>query len=305
MMKCIKGKNYHLGQSWGCFGEILQGVLPHNRNFLITMPINIKTTCTFNLEKTDTSHNFQVTPPSKTKSKKLARLLFEYYKLPFEGHIVLKSNIPEGKGLSSSTADLVAVSKALVAAFQIDYNPEELEMFFRQIEPSSGLLYSGMVIYFHREAVLFKHFTYVPNLIILGLDEGGTVDTLEYNNRQLFVSSQEQVYYEKLLEQFMFAVKTKNINVIGSIATKSTELNQKNNFKKSFTSLLKLNEEIDGLGVINAHSGTYIGILLNAEDPGLQEKINYCKKKYFLLGKEVQVFQTVHQHPAALNFNSL
>lgn len=297
--------SYHTGQSWGCFGEILQGILPNNRYFLITIPINIQSESTFYFEKKQISKDLQVYPPSKVKSKKFARLFLENYKLPVKGVLTIKSKIPEGKGLSSSTADLVATARALGAAFQIDYKPSELEPLIQKIEPSSGLLYSGMVIYFHREVALFKHFTYVPNLIIVALDEGGIVDTLEYNSRKLSISLQDKQDYEILLARFITAVETKDIREIGAIATKSAEINQKNNFKQTFNQLLRLNEEIQGVGIINTHSGTYLGIILDGQDPFLEEKINYCKIKYQLLGKEAHIFQTVSTTSPALSSPSL
>ena len=280
------------GFSYGAFGELLQGVLPNDRHFLVTLPINIKSKAYFNPQS---SKKFIVYPKCKEKIKNFINLFCNYYGIAAGGYLSIESEIPIGKGLSSSTADLIAVCRALSKAFNINYSPECIEKLMRQIEPSDGLLYDGVVAYYHKEVSLLKKFNYYPDLIILGIDEGGEVDTIRYNQVKQNPSIQEKYEFNKLLSQFIQAIAKKDLNTIGRISTRSTELNQKYNYKPSFNNILEINCVINGLGLICAHSGTYIGILLNKFDIDLNSKINYCRQACSKLNRKMELFYTVEK----------
>lgn len=280
------------GFSYGAFGELLQGVLPNDRHFLVTLPINIKSKAYFNHQP---SKKFIVYPDCKEKIKIFINLFCNYYGISSGGYLSIDSEIPIGKGLSSSTADLIAAFRALSKAFNINYSPECVEKLMRQIEPSDGLLYDGVVAYYHKEVSLLQKFNYYPDLIILGVDEGGKVDTIEYNRIKQNPSIEEKNEFKQLLSQFIQAITKKDLKTIGSIATRSTELNQKYNYKPSFNNILEINYAINGLGLICAHSGTYVGILLNKLDIDLNAKINYCQQVCSKLNKKMELFHTVEE----------
>lgn len=277
------------GFSYGAFGELLQGILPNERHFLITLPINLKSKAYF---KPNYTNKFIVNPKYKTKVKHFANLLAINHKVPIGGEISIESEIPIGKGLSSSTADIVATYHAISKIFNVANSIEDIEQLIRQIEPSDGLLYNGVVAYYHREVSLLKKFNYYPNLVVVAIDEGGIVDTVKYNQIKKTPSLSEKYEFKELLLQCTDAIKVNDIKKIGRIATRSTELNQKYNYKPSFNNILETNYQIDGLGVICAHSGTYIGILLDKSDIKLNYKIDYCYKIFTKLNKKLELFYT-------------
>src|SRR6266478_677024 len=93
------------GSACGTFGELLQGVLPTHRNFLVTCPIEIYSSAWYIHHPTA---SLQVTPSHKNKALKMVKLICEHLHYASTGHIIISSSIPEGKGLASSSADLVA-----------------------------------------------------------------------------------------------------------------------------------------------------------------------------------------------------
>lgn len=279
------------GFSYGAFGELLQGILPNEKHFLITLPINLKSKAYF---KPNYSNQFTVKPNHKEKVKCFANLLAEYHKVPIGGDISIESEIPIGKGLSSSTADIVATYRSISKIFNVTYPVEHIEQLICQIEPSDGLLYDGVVAYYHREVSLLKKFDYYPDLIIIAMDEGGIVDTVQYNQIKRNPSIAEKYEFKELLSQCMDAIETQDLKTIGNISTRSAELNQKYNYKPSFKDILEINYKIDGLGVICAHSGTYMGILLNKLDLELDYKINYCRKMFTKLNRKLELFYTTN-----------
>src|SRR4029079_11819053 len=93
----------------------------------------------------------------------------------------LESNIPIGKGLASSSADLVATARAIDDCFKLGMSEEILKMFLRQIEPTDGVMYPGVVSFYHRQVQLREFLGQLPGLTIVSIDEGGEVDTVEFN----------------------------------------------------------------------------------------------------------------------------
>ena len=95
----------------GSFGELLQGALPEHGPFLVTLPIELRARARFVVP--DSLRELSVHPESSWKSLRLAEALLRRYALPLRGELTLASEIPRGKGLASSTADLVATYRAL------------------------------------------------------------------------------------------------------------------------------------------------------------------------------------------------
>src|SRR5688572_14508533 len=93
------------GSCCASFGELLQGELPDRRRFLVTLPIELHAHVHFSVP----SHlrELRVVPDSSWKALRLVEALLTRHALPLLGELRLESEIPRGKGLSSSTADLV------------------------------------------------------------------------------------------------------------------------------------------------------------------------------------------------------
>ncbi len=99
----------------GSFGELLQGVSPDDgRDFLVTLPLSIGAHATFTPDAT--LPDVQVAPARKRKSLAVARRALALLGAPPGGALTIDSSLPEGKGLASSSADLVATVRAVADA---------------------------------------------------------------------------------------------------------------------------------------------------------------------------------------------
>src|SRR5258708_7380164 len=117
-----------------------------------------------------------VFPPEKQKAQMLARQILEQYALPPGGRLILQSELTIGKGLASSSVDLVATTKAISSCFHVQVDAAVLATLMCQIEPSDGVMYPGAVTFHHRQGLLREFFGVLPPLTILGIDEGGALD---------------------------------------------------------------------------------------------------------------------------------
>lgn len=280
-----------IGKSHGTFGELLQGVLPNNKDFLVTFPIKQFSECEFiSIPEND---ELIVYPSNKYKSYQLAVKILNFFEKPIGGFLNLTSGIQQGKGLASSSADMIATSKAIEDCFGINISVTLLEGFLREIEPSDGIMYPGVVVYYQREVKLRECVGNCPSLTVLALDETGEVDTINFNQIEKPFTDTDKLKYQELLDKAILAIKEDNLELLGEVTTRSTMLNQKLLPKKTLHPMLEICKQISGLGIVTAHSGTYIGILISNHDPAYKQKVETGLKQMKQLGYPVQLFHSV------------
>ncbi|RRN69527.1 kinase [Peribacillus simplex] len=283
------------GRAYGTFGELLQGVLPGDFNFLVTLPVERYSVCTFSTGS-KYNNNLMVTPCHKKKSLQLAKNILTLYNLPLAGLVEIQSDLREGKGLASSTADMIATARAIEACYQIEIPVYQLESMIRSIEPSDGIMHQGVVSYYHREVRLKDKIGPCPRLSILAIDEGGVVDTVSFNHKPNPFSEKNKREYEALLDTLTLALETNDINLLGDVTTRSAELNQLLRPKVNLEKMKIIKETIGGAGIVTAHSGTYIGIIISKEDPEYQTKINNGLEELKGQGFDVDIFHSYEEH---------
>jgi L-threonine kinase len=184
------------------------------------------------------------------------------------GFLSIRSELPAGKGCASSSADLVATARAIQSAFGASISRARLARVMGGIEPSDGVMYPGITSFYHREGVLRKYLGCLPPLTIVGIDEGGQVDSLEFNARPKPFGRNRQAEYEDLLSGIERAVAREDLRSLGEISTRSAILNQEVLPKTHLDLLLDMSRRYGALGIVAAHSGTQLGLLL---DPDAQD----------------------------------
>ncbi|MGW0737098.1 GHMP family kinase ATP-binding protein [Streptomyces sp. NPDC002851] len=250
-----------IGIANGTFGELLQGVLAENdRDFLVTFPITLASVAEFWPDTT--APEVIVHPAGKSKSRLLAERILRHLGYGFGGTLELTSTLPEGKGLASSSADLVATARALGDAFGRHFTETQIETFIRGIEPSDGVMYPDIVAFYHREVRLRERLGQLPPLTIVAHDLGGIVDTVEFHRVKKHFGAVEKQEYGRLLGTLRDAVRAQDLRAVGEVATRSAQLNLRHLPRDDFAPMLNICREVDGLGLAQAHSGTTLGILL-------------------------------------------
>ncbi|MDX8522731.1 GHMP family kinase ATP-binding protein [Mesorhizobium dulcispinae] len=284
------------GRCCGTFGELLQGQLPDgsascDSHFLVTMPIALFARAHF----TPIAGTSCVTvyPAYKVKAQRLA----ESFVLALGvsgGNLLLESELPEGKGLASSSADLVATARSIASSFKRRVRTSLIEKLMAEIEPSDGVMYPGVVAYQQRACSLLSFLGQMPPLAIVGIDEGGTIETVDYDQRRGEVSNRQRAQYQELLEQARIAIPQGDTASIGRIATASALLHQERVPKEHLNSMRKVSEEVGALGVIVAHSGTVIGILLDRTARDFPRKLQSVVDQVTPFNNSPRVYLTMH-----------
>jgi uncharacterized protein involved in propanediol utilization len=284
------------------FGELLQGMLPDGGHFLATLPIDLHSRARFTVSA-DT-RELSVWPKNSWKALNGVSALLRRFGLPLQGQLRLESEIPRGKGLASSTADLVAALRAVARCYRLPLDVDVLETILRDVEPSDGLMYEGVVAYRHREGRLLARLGPVPALTLVAIDEGGEISTLAHNARRLDFSETEREQYAELLIKLRRALRSDDVAALGAVATRSAQLNQRVLPKRWFDAMTAIADEVQAAGVVAAHSGTYLGIMIDTFGDRHDVQVRRASALIAELGLMPSVFSTtapvISAHKASL-----
>jgi uncharacterized protein involved in propanediol utilization len=245
----------------GTCGELVQGQLAGGVDFLITLPVDLWSEVRVRL---DESGRVEVSPPHKVKTRTAVRRALDALGLPGAGaRVAVSSSLPEGKGMASSTADVVAACRAVARAAGRTLSAGAISTIARGIEPSDGVMYPGAVAYNHRRCELIERLGPPPPFYILIADPGGAVDTLAFNRRPKDYTPGEMSMIAQAYHWAAAGIRRGDRALIGRAATLSALINQRILPKPHLGKLIDIARAHGAYGVNAAHSGTVAGLLFD------------------------------------------
>jgi len=241
----------------GSCGELVQGKID-GVDFHITCPINkfSKATLTTIKEKTIRFDG------SLSKSAEAVKKALEVLEVESGINIAIESELPQGKGMASSTADIGAAVTATFALFERDLSLLEVADIALAIEPTDGIIFEGIVAFDHLHGKKLDVIGDAPPLDIVVLEPPHAVDTVTFNVRKVMNNGTEEHLHEETLAMATEGIRTLDLRLVAEAATLSAVLNQKLLFKPELDDVIELSKRRGGLGVNIAHSGTVIGMLV-------------------------------------------
>ena len=242
----------------GTCGELAQGFF-HGEPILITCPIEKFSTCIV-------SDDFTGVDGLGSKSLAMLDKVLKLFNVQeFNFGVKLISELPHGKGMASSSADIAAVAQAVALSLGKNFSPEELGKLCTQIEPTDGIFFDGVVAMNPLTGRLIKKIHAQEKFLIAIFDYGGEVDTLTFNRRS------------------DFNFPTINDTIDFALTEKSALANQKILPKRGLLELIKFAKNIGAVTVNVAHSGTVTGIFFHEDDKHINEKISAVKVRFDFL----------------------
>ena len=240
----------------GSCGEFIQGY-GEGSSFMVTCPID-----RFSYALSDFGAPGDSLPPKAEMAmeRTLSYLGEEEKSLPLR----LKSYIRKGKGMASSTADISAVAGAVALACGRKLSMRDIAKIALTIEPSDATFFKGIVQFDYREGRLIREMGICPAMQILIYDCGGEVDTVQFNSRKDLVDLQKSngPAIREALSLFREGIEKQSSALIGRASSISAFANQKILYKKPLDDFYRLGLKEGGEGVICAHSGTVLGLIL-------------------------------------------
>ncbi|WP_039657935.1 kinase [Clostridium tyrobutyricum] len=250
----------------GSFGEIVQGKV-QDKDLLMSFPINIYTRVRL----------FECRNPVRYKNLKKSYTfienimkLWKYEKYYKDICVNIDSDIPKGKGMASSTADLCAIYGCLLKMFNKNYNEEELLNECIKIEPTDSIMFDNMTLFDYKYGLYRENFGDYIKFNILAFEGRSAVDTLEFNTRVLNDLSN----VEDLIPVLRQAIREKNLRKLSYVSTESIVRNQKRLHYDFMDIVFSIYKSTGGIGIIGAHSGNILGIIYDD-----MEKMSSAKLK--------------------------
>ncbi len=245
-----------LVRSPGSCGEFIQGYA-QGSSFMVTCPINRYAVASVDDKK-------EKLPVKACRAVKKTLEYLGEKEFPFYVH--LDSAIPKGKGLASSTADISAVAQAVALQLGRKLSAEEIAHIALSIEPSDATFFEGIVQFDYRQGKLIRPMGLCPAMDILIYDCGGEVDTMAFNSRAdlILLQKENEREIQKALTLLERGIAQQSIEDIGTAATISAFCNQKILYKKQLDAFYQVGKEAGGHGVVCAHSGTVLGLIVES-----------------------------------------
>ena len=283
----LLGLSTDAGVGWaaGHHGELLQGFFANENHgsdhALVTLPLRSRGTwATF---RTSSDSAIRVFPEDRIKARRAAELAVELCArerlAATGGQLDIISNVPVGRGMGSSTSDVIATIKAVSDCHRVRLPPERIAQLAVLAEQAcdSIMIEDRVVLFAHRRGTVLEILgCQLPPLVVIGCVSGPAdgVDTLELPLAQY--TQHEIDMFCELRAALRRATIAQNVELLGHVATASARINQRFLPKPELDFLIALSDQLGAAGVQIAHSGTVVGLIFDAKLPDLNSRIDRC-----------------------------
>ena len=254
----------------GSCGELVQGINGQGY-FLVSCPVDFYSQVKVELRQPETQGigggeiGIEISPGLGKTARAVKAALAHLKQTSLNARVEVRNPIPRSKGLGSSSADVTAAIAATALALGRELDPEEIARLAVTVEPTDGVMFPGIAIFDHRDGNTMEVLGGAPPMEIVALDFGGTVDTLEFNRtdrKRLWESISGET--GEALDLVRRGVEQGDPGLVGQGATISAQACQKVLAKPQLSQVMEFAASVGAVGVNVAHSGTIIGVLLDA-----------------------------------------
>ncbi|MDN5293853.1 MAG: L-threonine kinase [Eubacteriales bacterium] len=175
----------------------------------------------------------------------------------------LYSQLPRGKGMASSTADICASLAAVSLCLEEPLSPQDIARIALTVEPSDGVMFDGLAMFDHVRGETLELLGQVPPLQVLLLDLGGMVDSEEFNRRGdlEYLNRKKERRILRAMSLLRYGLEHGDLKKIAQAATISAFANQDILPKPSLAKIWHTGRIHGAIGMNVAHSGTVVGLL--------------------------------------------
>jgi len=200
-------------------GELMQGTLSDGRAFMVS---GISSTRWYSEAWLDEEGGGEPLPPKACRA--LSLLLGKTDRSLNGTRVCLHSNIPRGKGLSSSSTDVLSVLSLVNGYLGMGLSPEELYCLAARVEPSDPCLSDDILLFYQQAGIVGRRIG-LPAMTLLYSDAGpGRVVDTESVCRPWTPGLGR--YYDWLLRSFLRAAEAGDHEALFDCITASAEYNQ-------------------------------------------------------------------------------
>jgi uncharacterized protein involved in propanediol utilization len=192
----------------------------------------------------------------------------------------IRSEVPRGIGMGSSTADVTAAIRAIADFHGVTPTAQEISRIAVRAECASDPIMMGdrVVLFSHRDGIVLETFgRRIPSMIVVGCDADpgtGSINTIALQPADYSAADIET--FRLLRANLRQAVATGNVAKLARVATSSAVISQRFLPKSAFDFLFGLCNRLGGSGIQVAHSGTVAGVIFDSRRDGVMDRVDRC-----------------------------
>ena len=251
----------HYGICPASCGELVQGVMDRDE-YLCSYAVDLYSTA----EVEERLNNINIGP---SKSRRAIEEVFKKFNIPVEESrnisLKIKSKIPIGKGMASSTADIGATIGATLGLIKKELSSEEIAKLASIIEPTDSIYIEKNNIFNPLNGEVIRYLGNITDSRVVILEPNRTLNTMRIrkapNYRKIMLQNKEIIKISfNLLEE---GIKNNDLYSIGKASTFSSLANENIHKKEGLDKIIEISKNYGAYGVNIAHSGTVVGILID------------------------------------------
>jgi uncharacterized protein involved in propanediol utilization len=246
----------------GTLGELIQGPFIQDDELhisLISLPIKKYSIAHF-IRTEDESFNTELANKEKCRRAIDIYLSLHQRRLP-RGKWVYDSELVQGKGMASSTADIVATIRCLDSIFTRQSSVESITCILREIERSDSVFLNEYALYLSGRQQAIHRLNGDPKFHAVYIDEGNTIDTDKAGKPLLAHYERNLPAYLTNLNRAVNAFHIQDWATLAHCATASAILGQGVIPKHNLDILLEKQNRYKADGIVVAHTGSLLGYL--------------------------------------------
>ena len=242
-------------------GEFVQGFLD-KEEYLSSYAIDMFSVATLEEKKENINLGLK-------KSRQAIEKVFERFNIPLDEckniSLEINSNIPVGKGMASSTADIGATIRATLSILNKKLSNEEISCIASKIEPTDSILLYKNSIFNPINGRVKKYLSTLDNGRVIILEPNDILETsrIRSNPNYLDIKLENKSIINKSFNLLEKGLKEKDLKLIGKACTLSSLANENIHKKPYLNEVIEISNKMGAYGVNIAHSGTVIGILID------------------------------------------
>lgn len=262
-------------------GEFVQGIL-NDEEYLCSYAVDI-------YSKAILEERLEDVVKGPYKSRMAIKSVFKRFNIPEKDskNISLKinSDIPTGKGMASSTADIGATIKATLTLINKSLTNEEISILAAQIEPTDSIYLDKNSIFNPITGEVLKSIGNVEDGRVIILEPKITISTKKIRSTQGY-KEKKIINKERISEAFYLleqGIIKNDLRLIGEASTMSSLANENIHKKHELEKIIEITNSYGAYGVNVAHSGTVVGIIIDKDmnEKRLIELLNNAKINSF------------------------
>jgi L-threonine kinase len=253
------------GTQWvtGKVGEWLQGT--DEKGDPIVFPFTTTSSPFRTLTSIEPAANFSIVakPPSIDSKPKTELAVNELavtcgFAADCKYRITIQNSPPAGKGLGSSSVDVASALLAIKHHRNLDVSESTLFQIMCRVERSDFLFRPELIIATNPIAGSFSIAGSAPCCVLVAWDTapGKQVDT--EGTRHLDLARRR---FSREYQELCSLMQTNDSAALFYASTRSAELNDQFLPKRGFSVAYRLADDFQALGLVAAHTGTYLGML--------------------------------------------